>query len=265
MATRKAAEDLRKKLIFERDLREKLSFYDARLVRMLARQYASNGNVLQVAQFDDELAGILSTHYKAVSDEFTDNLSIRKTDEENQTINDAMAIFLAALAVRQTQIINETTQQNANLAIAEAQEDELVLGQTGTESNRTIAVVGAAIFARKLAGRRDGIAITETQFVSEASKATEAEVLSGLPPSVSGGSQQSRLVTKEWVTVGDNRVRDDHLEADGQTVPVNEPFRVGGELLRWPSDTGLGASLDNVINCRCDAVYNEDDIRNRRG
>lgn len=58
-------------------------------------------------------------------------------------------------------------------------------------------------------------------------------------------------VYKRWVTQGDDRVRDKHASADGQEVPIDEPFEVGGELLMYPADTSLGASADNVINCRC--------------
>jgi hypothetical protein len=39
--------------------------------------------------------------------------------------------------------------------------------------------------------------------------------------------------------------------ADGQRVGVDDVFTVGGERLRFPSDSSLGASAKNIINCRC--------------
>lgn len=53
-----------------------------------------------------------------------------------------------------------------------------------------------------------------------------------------------------WLSSGaDGRTRPDHLEADGQRVPVGQPFIVGGEALAHPGDPMGSAS--NTINCRC--------------
>lgn len=54
---------------------------------------------------------------------------------------------------------------------------------------------------------------------------------------------------KTWVTAGDERVRPDHAEADGQTVPLDQPFDVGGEQLMQPGDPQ--GSLEQIANCRC--------------
>jgi len=60
---------------------------------------------------------------------------------------------------------------------------------------------------------------------------------------------------RQWVATVDNRVRDTHLEANGQTVAVGEPFSVGGERLMFPGDPE--GSPGNTINCRCTvAPYN---------
>lgn len=59
--------------------------------------------------------------------------------------------------------------------------------------------------------------------------------------------------TKEWVTVEDDRTRDAHIEADGQVVPVDDPFIVDGEEIAFPGDPS--GSAENVINCRCVMVY----------
>ena len=67
-------------------------------------------------------------------------------------------------------------------------------------------------------------------------------------------------VTKTWVTVGDERVRPAHVAADDQIVNINQPFRVGGELLFIPGDTSLGATVGNVIRCRCAAVTDKGEV-----
>lgn len=56
-------------------------------------------------------------------------------------------------------------------------------------------------------------------------------------------------IQKKWKRVHDIHTRPEHAAADGQTVPVNEPFIVGGEKLMHPGDpSGSGW---NIYNCRC--------------
>lgn len=51
-----------------------------------------------------------------------------------------------------------------------------------------------------------------------------------------------------WVSQRDERVRDDHWDADGQIVALNEPFVVGDEKLDFPGDPS--ASPAQTANCR---------------
>lgn len=54
---------------------------------------------------------------------------------------------------------------------------------------------------------------------------------------------------KRWVTRHDDHVRFTHRKADGQTVPVNQPFRVGGTSLMYPG--AKDAEYGEIVNCRC--------------
>ncbi|MFJ9720012.1 phage minor head protein [Streptomyces sp. NPDC101213] len=84
-------------------------------------------------------------------------------------------------------------------------------------------------------------AVTETT-AAESNGAYDA----GQSSEQATGQQTAR---KRWVAVLDDRTRDAHRDADGQEVPLDAPFEVGGETLRFPGDpTG---SPGNVINCRC--------------
>jgi len=58
---------------------------------------------------------------------------------------------------------------------------------------------------------------------------------------------------KEWLATGDARTRQHHADADGQKVPKDQPFHVGGELLQYPGDPE-GAPR-NTVNCRCQMLY----------
>lgn len=67
-----------------------------------------------------------------------------------------------------------------------------------------------------------------------------------------------KKLTKTWDTSGDQRTRETHVEADGQTVDIDEPFIVGGESLMFPGDISMGASAEEIINCRCRPDFSVD-------
>lgn len=61
--------------------------------------------------------------------------------------------------------------------------------------------------------------------------------------------------TKQWSAIIDKRTREHHRDYSGTAVPITEPFEILGELMMFPRDLSLGASSDNVTNCRCHAIY----------
>lgn len=56
---------------------------------------------------------------------------------------------------------------------------------------------------------------------------------------------------KQWVSFIDKKTRDSHKVANGQIVPLDEPFSVGNSLMMFPQDSSLGASAKEIVNCRC--------------
>ena len=85
---------------------------------------------------------------------------------------------------------------------------------------------------------------------------TTASANYGIQLSASDIYGEDNLV-KEWISGGRN-IRDTHKSADIQygnnPIPTNEPYQVGGSLLMFPSDTSLGASAKEVVNCKCLSV-----------
>ena len=63
---------------------------------------------------------------------------------------------------------------------------------------------------------------------------------------------------KKWISFGDERVRMDHADVDGEIVDINKPFHVGGYLMMFPKDDSLGAGLEEIVNCRCSVEYLKD-------
>jgi uncharacterized protein with gpF-like domain len=57
------------------------------------------------------------------------------------------------------------------------------------------------------------------------------------------------VMKKRWISSLDGSTREDHQDADGLEVGMDEKFNVGGEELDYPGDSA--GSPENVINCRC--------------
>jgi SPP1 gp7 family putative phage head morphogenesis protein len=64
--------------------------------------------------------------------------------------------------------------------------------------------------------------------------------------------QEAGITLKQWLTSGNANVRPAHQAANGQIVPVDDPFIVDGEELMNPGDSS--GSPGNVINCHCVAI-----------
>lgn len=66
-------------------------------------------------------------------------------------------------------------------------------------------------------------------------------------------AQRSSPVFKEWRTRGDAKVRHAHATTEGQRVPLDQPFSVGGSSLMYPGDPSGPINL--VAHCRCTLRY----------
>lgn len=93
----------------------------------------------------------------------------------------------------------------------------------------------------------------ETIARTEAIQALNKSQHEAFQQAVDMGATSSSAVQRVWDSAGnDGRTRDTHLQMDGQTVGMDEPFRFpGGSLAMFPGDTSLGAPAEETINCRC--------------
>ena len=100
-----------------------------------------------------------------------------------------------------------------------------------------------AVFDNADAVRAKMIAQTET---IGASNQAAHEYASTMPPGLIG--------SHTWLAHSDDRTRPHHRTANGQTVPLDQPFMVGGYAMDHPGDPTAPPS--EVINCRCGVGYN---------
>jgi hypothetical protein len=143
--------------------------------------------------------------------------------------------WIATMTAQKVTPICGTTEKQAQRIIANATAAGLHMGLSQAELGKMIQsdirTQGGAL-AR---ARARVIARTESHAASNAAQ-QQAAVATGLP------------MLKEWVAANQpDRTRQDHQDADGQTVELHMPFIVGGEELMQPGDPN--GSAENVINC----------------
>lgn len=271
-----AAADLNAKLRLEAMLRRELRPIDAKLARAVAVSVASTGEVGNVeAASAEALEPVLRDHYDRVEQAFAGRISRQlpadrqATNEEEVAIAAALALFFNRKAASEAAKLARTNAADASFAARLGRE----LGEAADGARDLGATVGR-IFQRKLEGRQAARVCFATQFSAEATKLTEAEVLVGATPTVAdeapnapaaAASVATLRIERTWFNKGDDRVRGKHRPPDGQVRLVGIPFDVAGDVLMYPGDSSLGAAADNVLGCRCSAVFNTAAISAARG
>ena len=188
------------------------------------------------------LREVLLTHYRRLSEHFHRQTqdAIQATQERGLAQKDADGIYdmemepwMRAHSQTQTDRINKTTISIlAGLVALRVQENA---------SAAEIAAELTAVEEMSNRARAATIARTETH-TAYAKSVHESVRASGVP-----------MEEKEWLSALDERTRMEHIVANGERVPMNEPFMATGEPLDYPGDPG--GSLWNIINCRCVALY----------
>ena len=268
---KRARRNLTLKLALEKTFSRELVSYFNEIRKDVVSFYTATGLLINADIYQSKTEMLLERHYKRVIRNFIDEgkYSYRKSleakgieykqeqKEEDEKIKAtsvliALAFVETVIQRRALQLI-ETTSDNIKDAAKRASEKANEFGtKVSDEFDNGLN--------RAFKGRQPMIALTETQFMAERAKNIEAAVISRNgdvdPNSINDGVVAGNPdVKKEWAAILDDRTRGGHAMADGQTQNMNDPYIVNGEYLMYPSDTSMGASLGNIINCRCSSLY----------
>lgn len=143
---------------------------------------------------------------------------------------------------------------------------QTLLDAAGQRTGERLAQGAGDVIRQTVAGAYlDGLPVRDTAALIRAKLGEaapgQAKMLArtDLNSLANGGSvMAAQLVdveTKTWLSAGDEKVRDTHQEADGQTVPIDQPFEVGGEQAMYPADPELSDA--EACGCRCTVIYGE--------
>lgn len=254
-----AASDVAKKIKLEKGISQEFRALFNRIAADSKVFIETFGVAPQLSQYQDEIRSMLLIHYRKTSDAFKNNFRSAQGKPENGTEAEVSAAVSSALrpyinnrATEQARVINETSSNQLNKFLAEAAAATVAAGKE--LNNSKLAKETSKRFRADGKSRSDTIAMFETQAVAEESKDIETNSLVSAGAVIAGVLMTGQNTVKTWNTILDNKTRFAHAMADGQVVPVGDPFLVDGEFLMQPGDTSLGASLSNVINCRCGSV-----------
>ena len=260
-------EQLRKRMQLEAQLEGSLRTEFNRVVREYRRNYRATGSEGPelIAQHRTRLATLLEASYRRSARRFKGDAAVElrvpeRTDTEFRDLVDAsLEAWSRQTAFTVSGYISVTTQNNVRQSVQRAVSIAAEAGETLDQA--TTALQSSQVLQTILRNRAEGIAVSETTNGVETTKLTEVQAYAGEVPEVGRnlGLQPvdpvQGAVRKRWQTILDGRERQSHRDANGQTVPLDQPFVVQGENLMYPRDSSMGASLNNIIGCRCSTRY----------
>jgi len=220
--------------IADQEKNTKMQFEAALLFLLLrwgrtVRSAIAKGNLF-INSFQLPLSQLLETQYNKVSLRFR-NIIIRQLKTGQipiEPLNEMLGNFSMNRALVASSFIIATLQKRLG-----------VIQQT-TDDLKTLSQLW---YTAALSHFRGVVVTTETQTIAENTKAMSTFYFS----TVTG-----TMLSNSWVTVGDERVREWHQEANGQQQDVGHPFTVGPDQLLFPGDPR--GSLPNIMGCRCALV-----------
>jgi uncharacterized protein with gpF-like domain len=200
--------------------------------KTLAKQYSTHQEVSSAVLklHQEQFLTVLKTHYKMVMQTFGDRIH---RSIKSSVFDTAIQAYIQANALSTVNDIDDTTVDIIKTVIANGQEDGL-----------TTADIVANILDRTSDDMVEDRAwvIARTEMHAAANYA-----------SVAAAADTGLTLNKVWTATGDDRTREAHQEADGQSVPLDEPFDVDGEDVDQPGD----GSAENSVNCRCCVVFEQ--------
>lgn len=237
--------------------------YDRRIAKEIrvtmrkAAQAVANGREGQIVPLmdlhKDRLGRIFESLWRASAKDFIEHTGARVKSmrfEKKERLD--AAILADAVDISVPQLVNRVMTE---IVIANGLQRITDIAETTRSDIGALTTRGIAegLTEREVASLIYDLAPTKSRSRSQTIARTETHY------AANAGAQETAQATgvemqREWVASLDERTRDNHVVADGQTVGMNEPFIVGNAQLMYPGDQSAGAPSE-TINCRCAVVF----------
>lgn len=150
--------------------------------------------------------------------------TLRARDENKRRL------ILESRAIDSFDQINKTTTERIMKQITEGVDNGETIDQIAARIGEFVGEEGTTLSKARTIARTE--TLTAVSVGQNAAMQNAKEIIPGME--------------KMWVSADDDRVRDSHVDVDGERVSVDEEFSNG---LKYPREPG--APADEVINCRC--------------
>lgn len=228
------------------------------------------GTIPQFEKFRADLEAILRKSYRSTSQYFIRELERIILDwnppkakvEEHQQIIEERSNLTPILFLLMSQRIDQKVTKQVNFILSMTQKtyeraSQKVRDKAKLDYENGLAKLSNSELAKRIAQqfrienlhRAELIAYNEVGSIAEIAKNLEAERTA---------KAIDKIPFKWWISDRDEKVRDRHVWTDGQKRQGQELFTVGtnpDQFMEYPKDDRYGATLDNIIKCRCKAIY----------
>jgi len=161
--------------------------------------------------------------------------SVKAVSGSTDVINDLLNAWVEKYGLQKAKEINTTTYDELRKKLQAQVSEGISNSDTIEDIKREILDECDGVYDKMTNARAQNLARTETT------------------GSISAGSyitmKDAGIERRQWNCVGDDRSRDDHIEADGQIVGIDEYYTVGSSKLLYPGDPNGPA--DEICQCRC--------------
>jgi hypothetical protein len=231
------------KLRLERRLAKEVAHFSRSYLNAFGASSDASYLMPSQGEWTRRLASLFARHYVRVIRSFETGAIMDSQERLDEVVSGERAAQMIARAMDQAARVVRRLETLATEAQAESMVRKDAMSGRG---GNTVTLIGTMKVAwRKFARQIGLIANMQTQEVAEA---TQAALRESMPEYLVGGG----TVYVEWNSLLDGRERASHNAAHGQRVALpSGVFTVGGASLRFPGDTGLGAPMKEVANCRC--------------
>lgn len=254
---KRAVDGYANKVKLEKPFKKTLdSFYD-KVNSDFKSYYAKYGHVQNMQDYQKELESILNEQHIKAGNAFSSNLrNVYGKSPNDKSIQIKIDANVKGSAAQRAHLSShkmigtmsdyaDKAVKNASVSLALSEEEI---------TNASIARISSELLANSFVRSSVTATITETAAGAENGKDIESQTLNDYDAELDGLDGKSiteMQQQKVWIAILDAHTRDAHVEADGQTVNIDEPFEVDGEQLMEPCDDSMGASAENICNCRC--------------
>lgn len=247
---KESQKQLNAKLRFERKFSNELRRFIAQQNEQVIEHILNFRNAPDSNLNREAFAALLLLHYNRVIKRFQGGV-FREANAALKPLGiDKVVATDPAIAAAISAFIAQSAQEGAERFAQRSNRDVLVAMRRSDTVDEVKEILDGVVNRRAQA-----LSAEHTQRAAEGGK---AELSRAIQENTAGslfvaGATLQRY--KIWMTRQDNRVRDAHAMALFQRVLASLPFSIDGEQLMFPGDTSLGASIRNVANCRCSAIY----------